>query len=754
MENEVIQNSSAVFKVTRRDFLKSVGIVSGGLVLAVNLPSAFARRINPKMLTPSVYLSIAATGTVSIIAHRSEMGQGIRTALPMVVADELEADWSRVQIVQGDGDPQYGDQNTDGSKSVRVFLDPLRLAGATARDMLEQAAANQWKVPKKSVTSSNHKVTNKKTGESLDYGALVIKAAELPIPAPKKVRLKNRKDFRYIGKKTAPPIVDGVPMTTGTAKFGADLFLPKMVTAVIVRPPSVGAKIQSVDDSATKSISGVLSIETIEGRSIPTGFQPLGGVAVVAKNTWAAIKGAKELKVKWTKSDHSSYDSKKYRQELEKIAKGPGTTVRKQGNIRAGLKGSKVLEATYYCPHLAQAPMEPPVAVARFEGGKCEVWAPTQHPQLAVGQLAEALGIDVKNITVHVTLLGGGFGRKSKPDFIVEAALLSRKLKVPVRVQWTREDDIRHGFYHSVSAQHLRGGLKKDKISAWEHQTAFPSINSTFGGKAPGAGEMGQGITDLPFSIPNILGKYGVIDAHVRIGWMRSVANVYHAFAIGSFMDELAAAAKVDPMEFWLSHLGKAALPPKKMGVKEFSNYGESVKAHWVDPRRYAAVIKDVAKRSDWDAKRKAGRFLGISAHRSFASYAATVVEVKKRGDALVVDGVYSVLDCGLAVHPDRVLSQIEGGTVFGLGLAMRGIISAKDGAIEQSNFHDYKVLRMNETPRTLEVATLENGTLPGGVGEPSVPPIAPALANAVFAATGKRVRELPMDKTIKFASN
>lgn len=739
--------------VTRRDFLKSIGVASGGLVLAVHIPKGVARRINPTRLAPSVYLSIATNGAVTIIAHRSEMGQGARTSLPMAVADELEADWSRVHILQADGDPKYGDQNTDGSRSVRAFLEPLRKAGATARSMLEQAAAKQWKVPVKQVETKQHKVINKKSGATLSFGELVTPASRLKVP--KKVKLKTKAELRFVGKKGAPPIVDGLAMTTGAAKYGADIRLPGMLTAVIVRPPAIRSTPNKYNEKAALSIPGVRHVEKLDGppNAAPMAFSPLGGIAVVADNTWAAIKGARKLQVKWSKGPNSDYDSKKYREELEAQAAKPGTTDRNQGNVNKAFKKSKsVVEAKYYAPHLAQAPMEPPVAVARFENGACEVWAPTQHPQLAVAQLAGALKLDPSKIAVHVTLLGGGFGRKSKPDFIIEAALLARKLKVPVRVQWTREDDIKHGFFHSVSAQRLRATVDSGKITAWEHQSTFPSISTTFGGKEPSAGEMGQGITDLPFSVPNVRGAHGVVPAHVRIGWMRSVANVYHAFAIGSFVDELAHKSKIDPREFWLSQLGKRPLNPKRLGVKEFWNYGEEDKAHWIDPNRYRAVIEEVTKRSGWSKAKSEGRFVGLSAHRSFASYGATVVEVKKRGGALYVDKVHSVLDCGVALHPDRILSQIEGGAVFGLGLAIHGEISAKNGAIEQSNFHNFQVLRMNETPRVLDVHLTENGKLPGGVGEPGVPPVAPALANAVFAATGKRVRDLPLGKTVKFS--
>jgi isoquinoline 1-oxidoreductase beta subunit len=420
--------------------------------------------------------------------------------------------------------------------------------------------------------------------------------------------------------------------------------------------------------------------------------------------------------------------------------------------VDAALNGAaKTLSATYYAPHLIHSSIEPPAALASVKGDRCEVWACTQNPMACVTGVAEALGIPKENVKVHVTLLGGGFGRKSKPDYVVEAALLSKKVGRPVKVTWTREDEIRHGYYHSVSAQHIEAGLDGDgKTVAWLHRTAFPPIGSTFNADArhSDAGELQLGFTEMPFDVPSLRLENAPAEAHVRIGWLRSVANIYHAFAIGSFADELAHAAGADPKDYLLGLLGA----PRKIDLKaegaEYGNYSGSLDDYPVDTGRLRNVIEIAAREARWGRKLPKGRGLGIAAHRSFLTYVAVVVEVSvdDQGEAHVEDA-HIAFDCGTFVNRDTVVTQAQGAVVFGMSGALYGEITAKNGAIEQSNFHDYRLVRIDETPRNIHVHLVESDAPPAGVGEPGVPPVAPAIANAIFAATGERRRELPLGR-------
>jgi isoquinoline 1-oxidoreductase beta subunit len=737
----------SVARIDRREFLAGLGIAAGGLTLGVRL--SFADEPEPAAaadFSPNAFVSIAASGAVTVIAHRSEMGQGVRTALPMIVADELEADWSRVTVVQAPGDKIYGNQNTDGSRSVRNFLGPLRLAGATARAMLIAAAAKKWRVPASRLVAAKHQITDPRRDRSVGYGELVAAAAALPVPTPDKVKLKDRAAMRLIG--TSEPIVDGRDITTGAAVYGADVRRPGMLTAVIERPPAVGDEVAAVDDEAARAIPGVRDVIQLPVAGLGSGFAPLGGVAVVAGDTWAAIRGRRALEITWRPGPNRGYESKAFRAQLEKAAASATHVARKQGDAVAALeRASTRVEATYYVPHLAQAPMEPPCAVAEVKGDRCEVWAPVQTPQRTRAEVAGALGLDESAVTVNVTLLGGGFGRKSKPDFAVEAALLSARVKAPVRVQWTRADDLRHGYFHSVSAQQLTAGIDRGVVIAWRHRSAFPPIAATFqaGAKQGGAGELGQGLADVPFAIGDILIENGEAEAHLRIGWMRSVANIYHAFAVGSFVDEIATELERDPKQMWLELLGPdRALDPAKIGMARPWNYGESTAAHHIDTGRLRRVIEAACAKSGWD--NRGDRPMGLSAHRSFSSYVATVIEVDP---ALRPVRVWTAIDCGMIVHRDRVRSQLEGGVIYGLSAALHGEITARDGAVEQGNFDTYRVLRMNESPRSIEVELIDSDSPPGGVGEPGTPPVAAAFANAVFAATGYRVREMPMHRSL-----
>ena len=731
--------------VSRRRFLQ--GGLAGGLFV-------LAARFVPKMLystdtapgiQPSLWMSIASDGTVTIVAHRSEMGCGSRTALPLVAADELDADWTRVKIDQAIGDPKYGSQDTDGSQSVRINFALMRQVGATGRSMLIGAAAAQWNVPANECSTQPHFVVHKASGRKLGYGELAATAAKLPVPKNEDLRFKSRSEWRYIGKEDTA-LFDLPDIVTGKAIYGMDAAMPGMVYASIEHPPVLGQKIERYDDSAALKVPGVHKTVTLDTVKPPHMFKPLGGIAVIADNTWAAFQGRKQLKNEWGSSPHSVYNSGEFRKSLQATSRQPGKVVRNVGDVDAAFaKADKIIEAEYYTPHLAHAAMEPNVAVAEYRSGKVLAWAPTQNPQAVQETIASALGIKKEDVICHVTLLGGAFGRKSKPDQVAEAAVLSKELGKPVKVVWSREDDIKFDYFHSVAAMYMKAAIGADgKPTAWLQRTTYPPIASTFNPSAKYAeDEMGLGWNNLPFDIPNHRAENGPADYHVRIGWFRSVANIYHAFAIHSFADELAKAANKDSVEYLLSLVGPpriVSLDPKAEGPKDYP----------LDTARWRRVIEIAAERSGWGKRPMGkGRGMGIAAHRSFFTYVATVVEVETDSKGQVhIPHVWTAVDTGTVVSPDNVRNQFEGAAVFGTSLALFGEITATNGVIDQGNFDSYPIARMNQAPRQIDVHIVESDAPPAGVGEPGVPPFAPALCNAVFAATGRRVRELPLSKT------
>jgi isoquinoline 1-oxidoreductase beta subunit len=694
---------------------------------------------------PSVYLGIEADGTVIIVAHRSEMGTGIRSVLPVVVADELDADWKRVKVEQALGDTKYGSQNTDGSCSIRDFYDAMRQAGASARLMLERAAASKWGVAAAECKVQNHQVVHAGSNRKLGFGELATLAADQPIPKKEELKFKSPAEFRYIGKEL--PTIDRDDLCAGKGTFGIDARMPGMVYASVEHPPVFGGKLKSYDDKEAKAVRGVRQTVVIPGFKPPHLFQPLGGVAVIADNTWAAMKGREKLKVDWDAGENAAYESDTYKKELQETVRKPQKVVRNIGDVDAEFaKGGKIIEAEYYAPMLAHAPMEPPAAVAEYKDGKVVAYAATQNPQAVQDTVAAALGIDKKNVECHVTLLGGGFGRKSKPDYVAEAALLSKEVGKPVKVTWSREDDVRFDYYHAVAAMYMKASVDdKGRPTAWLQRSAFPSIGSTFNPAANyGQGfEMDMGWTDVPFNLPNHRAENGPAKNHVRIGWLRSVANIYHAFAVHSFADELAQAARRDSVDYLLELLG----PPRML---DLGAKGPMAEKYPADTGRLRRVIELAAERSGWAKKKPGnGRALGIAAHRSFLSYVATVVEVEVDDKGKVrIPRVDIAVDAGTVINPDRVKSQFEGAAVFGTSIAMMGEITASKGEVQQSNFHDYPVARIQEAPVETYIHIVQSDAPPAGVGEPGVPPMAPAICNAIFAATGKRVRELPVRKT------
>jgi isoquinoline 1-oxidoreductase beta subunit len=754
---------SAIENVSRRWFLKGLA-GAGALVLGANYaPGILLRSESGNMRTddgrtdadnatfnPNVLVGVETNGTVWIVAHRSEMGTVIRTTLPMVLADELDADWKRVKIDQAIGDPRYGDQNTDGSHSVRSFFDVVRLSGATARVMLIQAAAQKWGVPASECKTDLHAVVHSSSGRRLGYGELATAASKLPVPKKDEVQLKSKSAWRYVGKGMTS--YDLSELVTGKAVYGMDAHLDEMVFASIEHPPVIGGKIKTVDNADALKVSGVSQTIVIDPFKPPPAFQPLGGVAVLANSTWAAFQGRKKLKIEWDNGPNETYDSDQYKKELQETARKPAKLIRGQGDVdHAFGSTTNTFEGEYYVPLLAHAPMEPMVALAEFKDGKVHAWAPTQNPQAVQAIVSSELGISKADVICHVTLLGGGFGRKSKPDYVAEAAVLSHKVGRPVKVVWTREDDIQFDYYNAVAAMYMKAALDSNgKPVAWLQRSVFPPITSIFDvnavyGDPP---HLAQGWTDMPYDIPNLRIENGPAKAHVRIGWLRSVANIYHGFAVQTFSDELAHRAGRDPAEYLLELIG----PPRTIDFKgvDYPNYGASLETYPWETGRLRRVTEMVIEKSGW-GKRKLGKGagLGIAAHRSFLTYVATVVEVEVSDDGDIrIPRVDTVVDAGLVVNPEVTKAQFEGAAVFGTSVARSGEITAKKGVIEQTNFDSYPVARINEAPYQTNVYLVESDAPPAGVGEPGVPPFIPALCNAIYVATGKRIRELPLSRT------
>ena len=750
-----------IVNISRREFVK--GFAASGLVLAVGLPrlasaekAKYGRDAMPHgwVDNPLAFVSIAEDGTVTIVAHRSEMGQGVRTSLPMVVADEMNADWSRCTVIQADGNEQkYGNQDTDGSRSIRHFFMPMRNVGAAARMMLETAAATMWAVPVSEVQAIDHEVVHNASGRKADFGELAKTAADLPVPERTKLIHKSKDDFKYIGK-SANKLIDGQDIATGQTEYGMDVRLENMVYAVVAHPPAYGDSVKSYDDTETLKVPGVIKTLTLPSSPPPAVFNPLGGVVVVAENTWAAIQGREKLKVKWETGPNREYDSIAFREQMKKAANSKGGKVLRQvgDSYQVLNKASSTITADYYIPHLAQAPMEPPAAAAHFKKDSCEIWACTQGPQAAVDNVAKWLELKPEQVTVHVTLLGGGFGRKSKPDYVVEAALTSKALGGrPVKVVWTREDDIQHGYFHTVSYEHLEAAFdEKGKTQAWLHRTVAPSISSTFAASSQHQMpiELGMGVVNIPFDIQNIQLENPAAQAHTRIGWFRSVSNIPHAFAVQSFIAEMAHQQKRDHKNFLLELIGKSRkIDPTTL--RDEWNHGESPELYPLNTGRLRNVIELVTEKADWGKKLPQGQAQGLAAHYSFVTYVAAVVEVKVNNKGKVfIPKVDIAVDCGPQVNPERIRSQLEGACIMGISLAMLGEITFKDGVAVQNNFDGYEVTRMNGIPDTINVHIVPANDYDaplGGIGEPGMPPIAPALCNAIFVATQKRIRELPI---------
>ena len=723
--------------ISRRYFIKNVSLLSGGMILACDVGSNKTKetlKTDADVFSPNLFVELKSNGDLILTASRSEMGQGVRTSLTSVIADEMDADWSKVTVVQAPGDDAYGNQNTDGSRSIRTIYQPMREMGAMARSMLVTAAAKQWGISEETCKTEQHYVIRTDTDERLFYGDLAVSSKM--VSPPSKPRLKSPEEFIYIGKGLKS--VDVNDFVRGKNKYGLDIKIQDMVYACIKRCPVTFGSLESFDDSDSLKVKGVINTKPIDRIKKP--FGALGGVAVIASNTWAAIEGQKRLKVKWNAGENESYSSDGYMNKITANVHVKAKLIKKEGNLQKAFKDAdSIVEATYQLPHLVHAPMEAPNATAHVHDGICEVWAPVQAPQVTRKEVSDYLGIDLDKVSIHVTFLGGGFGRKSKPDFVLEAVILSKMEQKPVQVIWTREDDIQNSYYHAISAQYMKASFKDNLVTGWLHRTAYPSIASTFlPGITHGVGvEFRQGMINMPYEIAHSRFENGEAEAHVRIGWLRSVYNIIHGFSINVFADELAVASGKDPLDFRLELIGSDRVYP-------------SDNEYQFDTAKLKNVLRIAAKNAGWGKDLPEGHGMGIAIHYSFYTYVASIVEVSVIDNKLKVINVFTAVDCGTVVNTDTVKSQLEGAVIFGISLAYYGDISVEDGAVKQSNFHDYQMLRIHETPN-IQIEIVNSDELPTGIGEPGVPVIAPAIVNAVYNATGKRFRSLPLKAADKF---
>jgi len=699
--------------LSRREFV-GTGIAAGaGLVIGFYLPH---RNQSRKEFSPNAYLRITPDNKVTVVVARSEMGQGVRTALPMILAEELEADWNQIAIEQAGASTFFGDQTTGGSASIRTTWDPMRKAGAIAREMLISAAALTWGVPRSSCTAENGHIKHAASNRSLSYGELAGKAASLPIPAD--VPLKQSKDYKIVGQRLRR--VDSRAKVTGAAVFGIDHRIPGMKYAVLSRCPVIGGKVSNFDDKDSKKVAGVSYVGKIGDSA----------VAVVADSIWGAMEGRRVLTINWDEGPNKELNTAAVTASLKQAASKKGVNLYSAGEPAKA--SGRHISAEYSLPFMAHAPMEPGNCTAHYQGTGCELWAPTQVPQDCRDSVATAVGLDPDQVKVNVTLMGGGFGRRLEHDYAVEAALVSKAISSPVKVVWTREDDMRSSTYRPASLHLLSATLDGSGLPAGlTHRIIAPSISGQKGQPVPNGVD-----PDLPdeagpvYGIPNYLIEYVLTETPVPLGWMRSVYALQAAFALEGFIDELAVAAGKDPLKYRLQLLSK------DQDLTYFTTTWHTA--------RMRGVLQLAAEKSGWDKPLPAGRFRGAACFGCFQSYMAEVVEISMENDQPRVHRVVAAVDCGQVVNPTILEQQIQGGIVYGLANALRAKITVEKGRVVQGNFDDYAPLRMEETP-AVEVYAVPSPEAPTGIGEPSVPPIAPALCNAIFAATKKRIRALPI---------
>lgn len=723
-------------QITRRKFVAQSTAAGAGMVIGFRLspPFVLAQESDKakKKAPPNpfdAYIHIKPDGKISLVVAKSEMGQGIKTGLAMILAEEAEVDFSSVSVEQAETRPDiYAHMGTGGSGSTMENFMPLRRAGATVRECMIMAAAAQWNVPKKECEARKGSVVHQKSSRHASYGELVQAASKLPLPDPEKVELKDEADFSLVGHAT--PRVDIPAKVNGSAQFGIDVRVPDMLFAVVARCPTFGGKATRFDAARAKAVAGVRDVFEIP--ALARDVLSAGGVVVVADSTWSAIKGREALEVAWDHGAAVSESSDAMHEALREAARKPGKRVRNDGDVDAAIShGVKKVEAVYELPLLAHATMEPMNITVHARGTDAEVWAPTQSPDWVQGTVAQVLGLKPEKVVVHTTLMGGGFGRRYMADFPAEAAQIAKMVSKPVQLVWSREDDMTHDFYRPASCHRMLGAVDANgRPLAWSHTLTSTSIRGYWDPKAaPEEQEVG-GAEQMPYAIANVRLEYNPVASAVPRAWWRSVENSFNGFAVESFIDELSAAAGNDPYEFRRSLLIK----PANWKPKNEDD---------VDPARLRGVLELAAQKADWSKPLPKGRGRGIAAFCSFGSYFAEVAEVTVNGSDFKIDRIVAAVDCGRIVNPESVRSQTEGAIIYGLSAALKNEITIKNGAVEQTNFDGYDPLRINEAP-LIEVHLTESKDDPGGMGEPALPPAAPAVANAIFAASGQRLRKLP----------
>jgi len=731
-----MKNKSAT-QISRRHFLAASATGGAALVIGFYLPWQSSAQ-NQEKPTPNpfnAWIKIDRQNQVTLIVAKSEMGQGIMTALPMILADELEVPWANVRIEQAPTDSKIYDHGTGGSGSVLDSYLPLRQAAAAAREMLIMAAAQTWSVSTGTCRAERAGVIHGPRKTRLDYSELIESAAKLPVPDLKKVTLKNANDFNIVGKSI--PRADIPAKVNGAAKFGIDVRVPGMLFAVIARCPTFGGKVAKFDDTKAKAVAGVK--QAFEIPPVAAGAFTAGGVAVVADSTWSAMQGRDALKIEWDRGPNVNESSKSIRDQFVALTDKPGKVIRNNGDVSkvfSTANGNKI-EAIYELPFLAHATMEPMNCTVDIRPDRAEVWAPTQAPDWAQGQVARIAGLKPEQVAVHTTLMGGGFGRRYQGDFPTEAAQVAKQAGKPVMLLWTREDDMTHDFYRPAAYHKFEATLDANgKPEAWRHHLTTTSIRAFWNpkGTKPEQQEVG-GAADMPYAIPNVRVEYSNPPSQVPVAWWRSVEHSINGFVVESFVDELAAAAKKDPLEFRLEllHGGRDIADPM---------WPENVH---MKTDRLAKTLTLASEKFGWASPPRKGFGRGVACHFSFNTYIAQIAEVSVTNNKPRIHRVVCAVDCGRVINPDGVKAQLESGIVYGLTAALKGEITIDKGAVQQTNFDQYLMLRINEMPK-VEIYIVPSDEPPTGVGEPATAVIAAAVTNAIFNATGKRVRRLPIN--------
>ena len=724
-------------RVDRRTFLQVTAVAGGGMMLGLHYERgalAQAPAADLSALAPGAFVRIGADGIATIMAKNPEVGQSIKVLLPMLIAEELDVDWKNVRIEQADLDvAKYGEQFAGGSVAVPNHWLPMRQVGAAARRMLVTAAAREWKVPESECSTASGRVRHDKSAHSLGYGALAAKAAALPPPDPKTLTLKNTKDYTIIGKPIPGP--DNLAIVTGKPLFGIDFTLPGMLWAVFDKCPVFGGKVVSANVDAVRTLPGVRHAFVVEGGDDLAGL--LGGVAIVADSWWAAESARRKLEVKWDEGPTAAQGSELFARRAEEISKQPpARTLYQDGDVEAALRSAaKVVEASYSYPFLAHASPEVMNCTARYRDGKMEIWVPTQTPQRGQQLVSKTLGIAPGDITIHLQRIGGCFGRRLNNDYMVEAAHIARKIGAPVKLLWTREDDLRHDFYRPGGFHYLKGGVDAGgRLVAWrDHFVSFGAGERFARGASMSAEDFPAGF------VPNYALQSSVMPLGVPTGALRAPGDNAICFVVQSFIDELARAAGADPLRFRLAMLDAPAgrYPDVEDPLDRF------------DPKRMRGVYEAVAAKSGWRSRTPAkGGALGIGGHFCHYGYSAVVAEVRVDGKSVRVNKLWSVNDVGRPIiNPSGAIQQVQGSVIDGLSHLMNEEITFERGRAVQSNLHEYTPLRMSETPAAIEVHFLDTDHPPTGLGEPALPPVLPAVANAICTATGQRVRALPLAK-------